>query len=148
MANGSACATLTSCEDCVEIRGCFFCTDDNTCYAYDYGLGVIPKSDKCSLFDMKWSTCWFNLPALLIALGVVVFICLVACIVAYCWCKGKCRKRRRKKLEKEELKRVQQTEERRAISEGRSQERKKKREEIRKKYGLLPGQNPYSKMSD
>lgn len=129
-----------SCEKCVKSPKCLYCFQDNTCKPYPVG-SILPSSSVCPLNKARWSKCFINFEALLIAMGVVAGLLLIFfCTCIYCCC---CRKSDRLKYMAEELRFERQREERKQKAAERRAERQSKNDEIRKKYGLVTEENPY-----
>lgn len=129
-----------SCEKCVQSAKCLYCFKDKTCKPYPVG-SLLPSSSVCPLNQARWSKCFINFEALLIAMGVLAGLLLFSiCMCIYCCC---CRKSDHLKYMAEELKFEHQREERRQKAAERRAERQSKNDEIRKKYGLMKEENPY-----
>lgn len=124
-----------SCKDCIENSGCSYCEPTKKCEEGSIVEKTLQKS--CEGQDWKVEQCMVSGRVLLIALPVTGFVVLVAlgCFIYCCCCR---RKRGSSNSDKEEAK-IRR--ERKAISERhkeREAERREKRDEIRKKYGIQP----------
>ncbi|XP_020614991.1 pituitary tumor-transforming gene 1 protein-interacting protein-like [Orbicella faveolata] len=121
-----------SCKDCVEVSGCSYCEPTKVCESGS----VVKKTLHKSCEDQEWMTgqCLVSGRVLIIALSVTGFVVLVGltCCI-YCCC---CRRRKQRGPDKEETKNRKKRQEITAKHKDREAERREKRDEIRKKYGL------------
>ncbi|XP_077555127.1 pituitary tumor-transforming gene 1 protein-interacting protein-like [Haemaphysalis longicornis] len=134
-----------SCADCLAAgTGCYYCSASRKCGYYPYKR-LIPSHDECAYFsEVYWGVCFISLQGSVIAIGVVVGTVLLAISVCCCWCCC-CRKSNNSKwlrdmasMEEERRQRQERSDERRA-------ERKARTDDIRRKYGLVRDETPYTR---
>lgn len=141
------CASLKTCNSCINHR-CLWCASASTC------LYSTPKqlvtADQCPMTNQYRFTCKFSNQtggiAFLIVFGVLMLM------AAICWCRltRSCcydRKQRNERIQMEEAKFEEDRATRRVEAEGRRNDRRKRMDVIRQKYGLAP-KNPYQVMDD
>ncbi|XP_060086080.1 pituitary tumor-transforming gene 1 protein-interacting protein-like [Ylistrum balloti] len=137
------CAVRTSgCNDCLKLAKCMWCKSKNSCLLYPSG-DILPHSSLCPLDDARWGVCWVNFKVLLIVMGCIGGIIVLAIAICICCCC--CKKNSSASYAKEEAKVERKKMERKAKSDERRAERKSKTDEIRRKYGLIKDDNPYSR---
>ncbi|XP_064456284.1 pituitary tumor-transforming gene 1 protein-interacting protein-like isoform X2 [Ornithodoros turicata] len=134
----------TSCSDCLAAgTGCYFCSETRRCGYYPYRK-IIPSHDECASFsEVYWGVCFISLQATVITISVVVALLLISITVCCCVC---CRKRNKRKWMREMAHLEDERKERQQRSEGRRAERRMKTDEIRKKYGLVKDDTPYTRI--
>ncbi|EDV22289.1 uncharacterized protein TRIADDRAFT_59390 [Trichoplax adhaerens] len=124
-----------TCGDCVAIKHCYYCSKTDVCWYYNPTFQhFIPPDSECPKADAFQGQCLFSTTVLIIAIssGAGVLIIAISCTI-YCCC---CRKNKKKYL-KEEQRHLAEIESRRTRNEQRKVERQAKRDDIRRKYGLL-----------
>jgi len=131
----------SSCEDCVKVAECYYCTTTEKCEHYPY-KHVFPSPKECDMGDVRWGVCWFNFKAMVISMAVIGGVLLISLTICICCC---CRRRNRSKLVQEEAKYEREREERRIRNLQRQKEKTSKYDEIRKKYGLVKDDHPYQR---
>ncbi|KAK3590691.1 hypothetical protein CHS0354_006380 [Potamilus streckersoni] len=129
-----------SCEDCVGVAKaqCVYCQSAKTC---KLKKSIIP-TDECALSDAKWGVCWVNYEALIIAISVIGGVIVLGIVICCCCC---CRGKGKEKLQRWEAKWERDRAERKAKSDERRAERQQKTDEIRRKYGLVKDDAPYTR---
>ncbi|KAL4222949.1 hypothetical protein ACF0H5_018990 [Mactra antiquata] len=139
------CMNATSCETCVKVGSvqCLWCASSKKCLIKEH---VIPTSE-CGLSDAKWAVCWLNYEALIIACSVIGGILIIGLTVCICCCCC-CKKNNAAKYAKEDAKYERKKAEMKASQSERRAERKAKTDEIRRKYGLVKEDNPYTRFED
>ncbi|XP_077019357.1 PTTG1IP family member 2 isoform X2 [Tamandua tetradactyla] len=74
------CAEKKKCNSCIEDRGCFWCSGENTCKTFCF-------RSRCQLSSLFWLNCRVDmfgvLMLLLIAVLVIAFICY--CLIFSCY---------------------------------------------------------------
>ncbi|XP_037075529.1 pituitary tumor-transforming gene 1 protein-interacting protein-like isoform X2 [Pollicipes pollicipes] len=137
------CAAQTGkdCHSCLQYAQCYYCTATKKCTFYPL-KSIIPKSDVCSLPDIRWGTCWVNFLALIIS---VVGIVLLFIVAVSCWCHCWCKKRRVRSVERDERQFASERAARAEVQAERRAERQSRTDAIRQKYGLPSptGEPPY-----
>ncbi|XP_069770451.1 pituitary tumor-transforming gene 1 protein-interacting protein-like [Narcine bancroftii] len=137
--------TNTSCDKCLESTDCLWCFVGQRCMNYPVEA-IIPPSSFCPLREARWALCWVNFESLIIAISIVGGLILLplVCCCCYCCCKFKvcCRKKKSRCTDEEEVSLARQQEERMQRSEQRKSDRRKRYDEIRKKYGLIENSEP------
>lgn len=136
-----------TCNDCVAIKHCYFCSKTNVCWKYNPTItSFIPPESECPKADAYQGQCLFSTTVLIIAVlsAAGVLIITIGCTI-YCCC---CRKNK-KKILKEEQRHFAEMEGRREQREQRNMERQAKRDQYRRKYGLLKNQDDagYNRLS-
>lgn len=134
-----------SCDACVKVGSvqCVWCASTKKCMLKEH---VIPTSE-CALSDAKWAVCWVNYEALIIACSVIGGILILGLTICICCCCC-CKKDKSAKYAKEDAKNDRKKSEMKAGHAERRAERKAKTDEIRRKYGLIKEDNPYSRFDD
>ncbi|KAK3590692.1 hypothetical protein CHS0354_006381 [Potamilus streckersoni] len=129
-----------SCDDCVGVAKaqCVYCQSAKTC---KLKKSIIP-TDECALSDARWGVCWVNYEALIITVSVVAGVIILGITICCCCC---CRGKGKEKLKKWEDKWEKDKAERKARNDERRAERQQKTDEIRRKYGLIKEDVPYTK---
>ncbi|KAL3832126.1 hypothetical protein ACJMK2_024015 [Sinanodonta woodiana] len=129
-----------SCDDCVGVAKaqCVYCQGAKKC---KLKKSIIP-TDECSLSDAKWGVCWVNYEALIIAVSVIGSVIFLGIVICCCCC---CRGKGKEKLKKWEAKWERDRTERKARNDERRAERQQKTDEIRRKYGLVKDEAPYTR---
>ncbi|XP_015916842.2 pituitary tumor-transforming gene 1 protein-interacting protein [Parasteatoda tepidariorum] len=127
------------CKACVAYSECFYCGTDNICRRK---ITDAITGDECSLKEIHYLTCRVNFQYMLIGIGILILVAFLIITIFCCIC---CCRRKGLKISKADLKWARQREERKQIQMERRQERAERTEEIRKKYGLVKGSNPYQK---
>lgn len=122
---------------------CVWCESKKSCSIKKH---IIPTHE-CDLGDAKWAVCWVNYKALLIACGVIGAVLVLALTVCICCCCC-CKKDRSAKYAKEDAKVDRKKSEMKEKHAERRKERKEKTDEIRRKYGLVKDETPYSKFTN
>ncbi|KAL9966868.1 hypothetical protein ACROYT_G025003 [Oculina patagonica] len=125
-----------SCKECVEVSGCSYCEPTEVCESADAVKQTFQKS--CEGQEWKTGQCVVSGRVLIIALSVTGFVVLVAlaCCI-YCCC---CRRRKSSGSDKEAAKLRKERQEISTRHKEREAERREKRDEIRKKYGIQPAE--------
>lgn len=136
-----------TCNDCVAIKDCYFCSKTNVCWRYNPSIThFIPPESECPKSDAYQGQCLFSTTVLIIAVlsGAGVLLIALGCIIYCCCCK-----KSKKRILKEEQRHFAEMETRREKREQRHNERQAKRDEYRKKYGLLKDHNSagYNRLS-
>ncbi|PAA67232.1 hypothetical protein BOX15_Mlig005853g1 [Macrostomum lignano] len=148
--NSSECHTLSgtakneNCNNCIRNTACMYCFTDHKCKPYPVGH-LIPGPSDCPLADARWGTCFVNFLALIICMSILAFVILVIvpCCIYCCCCRKKSGPSRRALAES--AKYEQERTEREARHAERRNDREKKYDEIRAKYGLAThGSRPES----
>lgn len=141
----SVCAkkSNTSCSECLAAdTGCYFCSETKRCGYYPYRK-IIPSHDDCASFsEVYWGVCFISLQATVITVSVVVAIILISLTICCCCC---CRRRKRHMLIRENKRLEEERLERQARADERRSERKTKTDDIRRKYGLVKEDTPYTR---
>lgn len=132
-----------NCDDCLKLTKCMWCKSKSVCLLYPTG-DILPHSSLCPLDDARWGKCWINFKVLIIVMGCIggLIVLTITICICYCCC---CRKNNSASYAKEEAKVERKKMERKAKSDERRAERKSRTDEIRKKYGLIKEDNPYSR---
>ncbi|XP_052801629.1 pituitary tumor-transforming gene 1 protein-interacting protein-like isoform X2 [Mya arenaria] len=134
-----------SCDSCIGVgkTQCVWCQSTKACMLKQH---VIPTSE-CALSDARWAVCWLNYEALIIACSVIgglLVLGLTVCICCCCCCKGN----NKAKYAKEDAKFERKKADLKSKHEDKKAERKAKNDEIRRKYGLVKDDNPYTRFDD
>lgn len=140
------------CSACVKHSQCFYCYTRKTCKPYPAGH-IFPTSDDCppDMGSARWGTCFVNFKVLLIVMGVLAGLLLfvLPCCIYCCCCRGgRMSERSRRKLAKEEEKWQEQENERKARHAEKREERQKRYDEIRQKYGLVKPEASYQRFEN
>ncbi|XP_033761391.1 pituitary tumor-transforming gene 1 protein-interacting protein-like isoform X2 [Pecten maximus] len=144
MTPGEECAVNSAnCDDCLKMTKCMWCKSKSSCLLYPTG-DILPHSSLCPLDDARWGVCWVNFKVLIIVMGCIGGLILLTITICICRCCC-CRKNNSDSYAKDEAKVERKKMERKAKSDERRAERKSKTDEIRKKYGLIKDDNPYSR---
>lgn len=134
-----------SCEDCVKVSkaACVWCNSNKQCL---HKNKLIP-TDECALADARWAVCWLNYEALIIACSVIGGLLILGLTVCICCCCC-CGKGNKAKWAREDAKVERQKIERKQKNADKKAERKAKTDEIRRKYGLIKDDTPYTRFND
>ncbi|OWF39976.1 pituitary tumor-transforming gene 1 protein-interacting protein-like isoform X2 [Mizuhopecten yessoensis] len=133
----------SGCHACLNMTQCLWCKSKNTCLLYPTG-DILPHASLCPLEDARWGVCWVNFKVLIIVMGCIgglIFLVITICICKCCCCK----KNNSASYAKDEAKEDRRKADRKAKSDERRADRKTKTDEIRRKYGLIKEDNPYSR---
>lgn len=135
----------SSCDACVKVGKvqCVWCNSKKQCLLKNK---LIP-TDECGLADAKWAVCWLNYEALIIAVSVIGGLLILGLTICICCCCC-CRKGNKEKWAREDAKLARQNNERKARNADKRAERKAKTDEIRRKYGLIKDDTPYTRFND
>lgn len=135
--------TNTSCADCLGAgTGCYYCSETRRCGYYPYKK-LIPSHDECAAFsEVYWGICFISLQGTVIAISVVAGTLLIALVVCCCCC---CRKRSNDKWLRDMARMEEERRQRQEQSDGRRAERRSKTDDIRRKYGLVKEETPYTR---
>ena len=145
----SFCHTFSNCKECVpRHKGhnmCFWCSEDNSCISASE-----VKDHSCGIKTLYGGNCHVPMTGTASAF-LFLFFMFVGC-ACFGWCKmtrSCCYNKNPNlaRIQMEEAKFEQERQERREANEVRKQDRRKRMDVIRQKYGLAP-KNPYQVMDD
>ncbi|XP_052248462.1 pituitary tumor-transforming gene 1 protein-interacting protein-like isoform X2 [Dreissena polymorpha] len=136
----------TSCDACVGVGTvqCVWCSSSSKCVLKK---NAIPTDECGGLSQARWGVCWLNYEALIIACSVIGGLLILALTVCICCCCC-CKRDKSAKYAKDDAKNARKKEDMKAKHDERRAERKAKTDEIRKKYGLVKEENPYTRFDD
>lgn len=135
--------TNASCSDCLAAgTGCYYCSMTRRCGFYPYKR-LIPSHDDCAYFsEVYWGVCFISLQGTVITISVVVGTILLALVVCCCCC---CRKRQNSKWLRDMARMEEERRQRQERADERRSERKARNDDIRRKYGLVREETPYTR---
>lgn len=133
----------TSCVDCMAAgAGCYYCSTTRRCGYYPYKR-LIPSHDECDAFsEVYWGICFISLQATVITISVVAGIILISVTVCCCCC---CQRRRKNKWLHDMARMEEERRERQERADERRSERKMRTDDVRRKYGLVKDDAPYTR---
>lgn len=145
-------AAKKQCSACVKHSQCFYCYSLKACKPYPAGH-IFPTGTDCppDMGQARWGTCFVNFKVLLIVMGVLAGLLLfvLPCCIYCCCCRsGRMSERNRKRLAKEESKWQDQENERKTRHAEKREERQKRYDEIRQKYGLVKPEASYQRFEN